>query len=141
MRMELDHDFDIFAFKDDTRHSPSQPGRSLIFQRIAIIHNEIINLRVLDSYFCVICFRLSKIGKISSNASPSTHPRPGTHAWISVYGPYPRCTYPRPYPRSSNARASRSSFTHSSPHPSLLGTYTRAIYTPHAWIFGSYTWR
>ena len=27
MRMELDHDFDIFAFKDDTRQSPSQPGK------------------------------------------------------------------------------------------------------------------
>ena len=27
--MELDHDFDIFAFKDDSRQSPSQPGMPL----------------------------------------------------------------------------------------------------------------
>ena len=39
MRMELDHDFDIFAFKDDTRHSPSQPG--MLFHLIEIVHLNI----------------------------------------------------------------------------------------------------
>ena len=41
MRMELDHDFDIFAFKDDTRQSPSQPGKF----RISVTHQNTLRLK------------------------------------------------------------------------------------------------
>ena len=34
--MELDHDFDIFAFKDDTRQSPSQPGKFPISEHMRL---------------------------------------------------------------------------------------------------------